>query len=215
VIFDLDGTLVDSAGEICDALAGAFREAGLEPLDRDAVSRLVGRGVRSLVERALAERKAPEARIAPILESFESHYARTVGTGALLFPGVREGLGALHAAGRRLAVVTNKPRDFTLKLLRHLGIDAMFDAIVAGGEGLLAKPAGDMLLAACERLGSKPGATLMIGDSQIDVQAARAAGCTVWCVPYGYNEGRPPESLDADRLVGDVQEAARLILADA
>lgn len=212
MILDLDGTLVDSAAEICEALAGAFREAGLEPLDRDAVSMLVGRGVRSLVERALA-RRGGEVQVAPILESFESHYARVVGTTAQLFPGVREGLEALRGGRRRLAVVTNKPRDFTIKLLRHLGIDTLLDAVVAGGEGLLAKPAGDMLLAACERLETLPAATLMIGDSQIDVLAARAAGCAVWCVPYGYNEGRPPETLEADRLVADLREAARLVLA--
>ena len=90
---------------------------------------------------------------------------------------------------------------------------SLFAAIVAGDDGIERKPAGDMLLEACRRMGTLPGETLMLGDSDNDVAAARAAGCPVWCVPYGYNEGRGPETLTCDRLVPTIAEAAREILA--
>jgi phosphoglycolate phosphatase len=211
VIFDLDGTLVDSAGEIHEALARAFRERRLEPLARAEVERLIGRGVPSLVERALAMRAVDTANIDPMVRSFEAHYARIVGTGAMLFPGAVEGLRVLRDARRKLAVVTNKPRAFTQQLLASLGILEFFTAIVAGDDGVTRKPAGDMLVAACARMGSEPRETLMLGDSETDVRAARAAGCPVWCVPYGYNEGRDPATLACDRIVATVEEAARLL----
>jgi len=213
IIFDLDGTLVDSAGEIHAALAGAFGERGIEPVSKAEVERLIGRGVRSLVERALAMRGADAAPVHQMVEAFEAHYARTVGSEAVLFPGVLEGLRKLRAAGRKLAVVTNKPRAFTETLLAKLGILEFFAACVAGDDGVARKPAGDMLVAACAKMESAPRETLMLGDSETDVRAARAAGCPVWCVPYGYNEGRDPATLACDRIVATVEEAARLVAA--
>ena len=212
VIFDLDGTLVDSAGEIVTALARTFAELGHAPLPFDDVRNLIGRGVPSLVERALV-RVGAKDDLGQAVERFEAHYAGTVGTAAALFPGVREGLEMLAAARMPLGVVTNKPRYFTQQLLEGLGVDAFFGATVAGDDGIRRKPHGDMLLAACASMKSSPAQTLMLGDSDNDIVAARAAGCPVWCVPYGYNEGRPPETLACDRLVPDVQAAARLLLA--
>ena len=213
VIFDLDGTLVDSAGEIHAALAAAFSERGIEPLSKPEVEGLIGRGVSSLVQRALAIRGAGSTGVDEAVEAFEAHYAREVGSRAALFPGVPEGLRMLHAAGCKLAVVTNKPRAFTEALLAKLDILGAFVATVAGDDGVARKPAGDMLAAACAAMGTKPGETLMLGDSETDVRAARAAGCPVWCVPYGYNEGRDPATLACDRMVATVEEAARLLLA--
>ncbi|HXF81035.1 MAG TPA: phosphoglycolate phosphatase [Usitatibacter sp.] len=213
VIFDLDGTLVDSAGEIHAALARTFDERGLEPLSSVEVERLIGRGVPSLVERALSMRGADAASVDEMVEAFEAHYARVVGTQAALFPGVLDGLRMLRAARCKLAVVTNKPRAFTEVLLARLSILEVFTAIVAGDDGVARKPAGDMLAAACARMGTKQGETLMLGDSETDVRAARAAGCPVWCVPYGYNEGRDPSTLACDRIVATVEEAARLLVA--
>ncbi|HEX4780031.1 MAG TPA: phosphoglycolate phosphatase [Usitatibacter sp.] len=212
VIFDLDGTLVESAGEIHAALALAFGERGIVPLPMAEVERLIGRGVHSLVERALAMRAADASSIDKMVESFETHYARTVATQATLFRGTIEGLRMLRAAGLKLAVVTNKPRVFTETLLAKLAILEFFAAIVAGDDGVERKPAGDMLAAACTRMGTRPSETLMLGDSQTDVRAARAAGCPVWCVPYGYNEGRDPATLACDRIVATVEVAARLLV---
>jgi phosphoglycolate phosphatase len=124
---------------------------------------------------------------------------------------VLPGLERLRAGGLAMAVVTNKPRFFTMRLLERLGVARFFGAVVAGDDGLRPKPHGDMLVAACGKLGHPASATLMLGDSGNDIEAARAAGCRVWCVPYGYNEGRPPESLACDRLVPTIEAAARLV----
>jgi phosphoglycolate phosphatase len=212
VIFDLDGTLVDTAGEIAAALNRTLEELGLASFPQERVEALIGRGVRSLVERALAmsEGGAPIEPGAAV-ERFEAHYAQTVGTDARLFVGVMPGLRRLAEAGIPMAVVTNKPRFFTEMLLERLEVAALMKAVVAGDDGIRRKPAADMLLAACERMGSKATETLMLGDSDNDVIAARAAGCPVWCVPYGYNEGRGPETLACDRLVETIEEAAGLL----
>jgi phosphoglycolate phosphatase len=215
VIFDLDGTLVDSAGEIHVALARAFDDRGLEPLSKAQVERLIGRGVRSLVERALAVRGADAATSDSMVEAFDAHYARTVGTTASLFPGAFDGLRVLRGAHCPLSVVTNKPRAFTETLLAKLDVLEFFTAVVAGDDGVARKPAGDMLLAACVRMGTEPRKSLMLGDSETDVRAARAAGCPVWCVPYGYNEGRDPGTLACDRIVATVEEAARRVVEAA
>jgi phosphoglycolate phosphatase len=212
VILDLDGTLMDTAGEIDSALARTFAELGVARLSPTEVRRLIGRGVRSLVERALQAREASRIDVDDAVERFEGHYAALVGTEAALYPGALEGIRRLDAAGRKLAVVTNKPRAFTMALLERVEIASLVPVVVAGDDGITRKPAGDMLVAACERMGSRPAETLMLGDSDNDVVAARAAGCPVWCVPYGYNEGRPPEALQCDRIVQSVDDAARLVL---
>jgi len=213
VIFDLDGTLVDSAGEIALALARTFESLGLRPIAEVDVARMIGRGVRVLIERALRHAKAGAVDVDDAVARFESHYADTVGTRATLFNGVNEGLGLLNARGVPMAVVTNKPRYFTLQLLERLGVACYFGAVIAGDDGHEKKPAPDMLLAAARALGVAPAEALMVGDSGNDTVAARAAGCPVWCVRHGYTEGMSPESLDCDRLLEDVAAVAR-VLAD-
>lgn len=212
VIFDLDGTLMDTSAEICTALAATFRERGLPPLDKRTVEAMVGKGVRVLVERALERVGATGQDVDGVLERFEDEYEAVVGTDSALFPGAMEGMRRLRQAGVPMGVVTNKPRLFTRRLLDDAGATPFLSAVVAGDDGFTRKPAPDMLLAACERMGAPPAATLMLGDSDNDVAAARAAGCPVWCVPYGYNEGRPPETLACDRLVADIGEAADLLI---
>lgn len=210
VILDLDGTLADTAEEIGLALNDTLAELGARPLSLEAVTALIGRGVRSLVERAL-EDAGVAADLDRAVERFQVHYERLVATRAELFPGVREGLVALRGAGFALAVATNKPRAFTERLLAHLGIEDFFTAVVTGDDGIARKPFGDMLLHAARAMGADIDETLMLGDSDNDVLAARAAGCLVWCVPYGYNGGRPAASLECDRMVGSVLEAAHLL----
>ncbi len=212
VIFDLDGTLVDSAGEICVALEAAFVGLGLRALPYKSVESLIGRGVRSLVERGLQQTAAATIDVDTAVAAFEQHYAGLVGTRATLFPGARDALETLSRHGVPMSVVTNKPRFFTEQLLLRLDVIDLFHGIVAGDDGIARKPAGDMLIAACHAMASEPPATLMLGDSDNDIVAARNAGCPVWCVPYGYNEGRPPETLACDRLVASLEEAARLVL---
>jgi phosphoglycolate phosphatase len=213
VLFDLDGTLVDTAEEIALAVNLAFAGLRLPALPEMAVADFIGRGVRSMVERSLAKAGGDAGDLDAAVESFEAHYEKIVGTRAALFPGVLVGLRILHDAGFALGVVTNKPRYFTELLLSRLEVDSFFAGLVAGDDGVPKKPHGDMLEAACRQMGTLPDSTLMIGDSDNDVLAARAAGSPVWCVPYGYNEGRGAETLACDRLVATVEEAARLLTA--
>lgn len=215
VIFDLDGTLIDTASEIALALERTFAELALAPLPKKAVENLIGRGVHSMVERALRKAGAADADVDAAVARFESHYEATVGTEAELFPGAREGIGLLRDGGYAMSVVTNKPRFFTEKLLDRLAVRDFFAALVAGDDGIRRKPHGDMLAAACGAMGFDAARSLMIGDSDNDVLAARNAGCPVWCVPYGYNEGRPPETLRCDRMVATLAEAARILARDA
>ena len=212
VIFDLDGTLVDSAGEIARALNRLLASHDRAPFARREVEALIGRGVRVLVERALRMARVTRASLDDAVGEFERFYAEELGTDAQLYPGVREGLLRLELAGIPMAVVTNKPRFFTERLLERLEVLSFFRCLVAGDDGVARKPAGDMLLAAARELGVDIDSVLMLGDSENDVLAARDAGCVVWCVPYGYNEGRPPASLDADRIVPGVLEAAQRLL---
>ena len=212
VLIDLDGTLVDTASEIGLALGRTLIEFKVVPLAQAEVTALIGRGVRSLVERAIELRGARDVDMEAVVARFHSHYMQTVATEARLYPGAREGVDALHAAGRKLAIVTNKPRSYTERLLAYLKVDAMFDAVFAGDDGIARKPAADMVLAACASLGADASEALMIGDSDNDVLAARAAGCRVWCVPYGYNEGHSVESLECDRVVATIEDAAKAVI---
>jgi len=213
VIIDLDGTLMDTAGEIVEAMDRTLDELHLARVPSGEIRAMIGRGVRKLVERVMERLGAAGADIDAAVLRFEAHYAQTVGTRAALYDGAMEGLVRLAQGGVKLGVVTNKPRFFTGQLLERAGVDRFFAAVVAGDDGHRRKPEGDMLLAACRALGTAPAETLMLGDSDNDVLAARAAGCPVWCVPYGYNEGRAPETLACDRIVATLDEAARVLRA--
>ncbi len=211
VLFDLDGTLADTAGEICEALERTFAELGLAPLRRVDVEPLIGRGVASLVERALRLAEF-SGDAAPATARFEIHYANTVASSAALYPSTLEGLERLRAKDFAMAVVTNKSRRFSERLLERLRVRPLVPVLVAGDDGFAKKPGPDMLLAACAQLGIQVKETLMVGDSANDVAAARAAGCPIWCVPYGYNEGRAAATLGCDRLVGTIGEVAGLLI---
>ena len=211
-MFDLDGTLMDTSSEIASAIDHALASFGLAPLGKTRVEALIGRGTRVLVERVLAVAGAGDVAIEEALRRFEAEYERIVGTDSFLYPGALAGMQRLRDAKVPMGVVTNKPRFFTQRLLDQVGATPYLCAVVAGDDGHTRKPAPDMLLAACARMGTDPAATVMLGDSDNDVVAARAAGCPVWCVPYGYNEGKPPEALACDRLVDDIGAAADLLL---
>jgi phosphoglycolate phosphatase len=211
VILDLDGTLLDTAPEIVLAMDRTLDELGLPHLAAREIEAMIGKGVPKLVERALERVGARDVDHAAAVLTFESQYQQTVGTMTVPYPGATLGLELMDEQGLALAVVTNKPRFFTKQLLDRAGIAQLFRAIIAGDDGVAKKPAPDMLLAACKAMGTEPAQTLMLGDSDNDVLAARAAGCPVWCVPYGYNEGRQPETLACDRLVDSIEEAARVL----
>ena len=140
-----------------------------------------------------------------------AHYLEGVSHQSHPFHGVPEGLVALRAAGYRLGCITNKAEKFTLPLLRDTGLSGFFDLILSGDILPKKKPDPMPLLHACEEFEITPGEMLLIGDSLNDVKAARAAGCHVFVVPYGYNRGRPVDELDVDAVVPSLIEAAKLI----
>lgn len=214
VLLDLDGTLLDTAPEIAASAADMLAELGLEPVGPDRVREFIGRGIPSLVRRTLEAslgRMPDERRIGAGIEGFFFHYEKRNGTLATTYPGVREGLAALRELGLPLACVTNKTRQFTLPLLEATGLGVHFPVVVCGDTTPRKKPDPAPLLAACSRLRIAPADALMVGDSGNDARAARAAGCPVLLVPYGYSEGVDVQSIDCDGIVPSLLHVAGLL----
>lgn len=214
-LFDLDGTLLDTAPDLAMAANAMRLELGLTPLREDIIATFVGKGMENLVRRVLAGslQVEPDRSVAVELAIFERNYHAVNGDRARIFVGVLEGLQAMRQAGLSLAVVTNKPTAFTLPLLEQTGLRNLFAAVVCGDTCAQKKPHPMPVQHACDLLGIKPAAAVLIGDSINDALAARAAGCSVLAVPYGYNEGRDVTTLDVDGIVATIPEAAAWIHA--
>lgn len=200
-IVDLDGTLVDTLGDFEAALNATLRELGLPVLDRGAIENMVGKGSEHLIRAALGAVGAPQDQYEGAWAAYQRHYLAINGHYSAVYPGAAEGLVRLQGAGLRLACVTNKPRRFAMALLEAKGLRAFFAHVFGGDDFPEKKPHPMPLLKACEALGCLPAHTLMVGDSSNDAQAARAAGCPVVLVTYGYNHGKPVTSADADAFV--------------
>lgn len=216
VLIDLDGTLLDTAPDLAAAANRMLADLGLPPREPQLVAMFIGKGIPVLVRRSLTgtlDGNADEALYARALPIFERYYAEESGRRAKPYPGAREGVERLRALGLRLACVTNKTERFTCELLERTGFAASFDLSVCGDTVARKKPDPMLLLFACERFKVSPADALFIGDLLNDLAAARAAGCPVWCVPYGYNEGLRVETLDCDRIVATLAEAAQLVAA--
>ncbi len=214
VLFDLDGTLLHTVPELAHAANCMLAELGRPPLPEALIGSFVGRGIRRTVSSSLAGVRDGEVDpelLARGLPIFERVYSEHPGSRTEFFPGVMEGLERLHAAGMPMGVVTNKAGRFTLQLLDIMGLARFFGAVVSGDTLAVQKPRPEPLWHACAQLGAPVAETLFIGDSKHDVAAGRAAGCAVWCVPYGYNEGELAHSLACDRMVASLAEAAELI----
>ncbi|HSC93748.1 MAG TPA: phosphoglycolate phosphatase [Burkholderiales bacterium] len=214
VMIDLDGTLADTIPDLAEAANMMLRELGRPKLEPELIRTFVGKGIPRLVERVLAgnlEGRVDGGRLAHALPIYERCYAEVNGRHTVIFPGVREGLRQLQAMRLPLACVTNKAERFTLALLDQLQLASSFEQVIAGDTLPQKKPDPEPLLHACRGFGIVPGYMLMIGDSANDVEAARSAGCPVFCVDYGYNEGRDVRELDVDAIVASLIEATRLI----
>ena len=226
-IVDLDGTLVDTLGDFVVALNLMLAElphpASGDParrtLDTATVSRLVGKGSEHLVKSVLKLLQAPIALAPSAIDSiasytryelafasYQRHYASVNGRHATVYPGVVEGLQGLQRAGLKLACLTNKPVVFANALLKRKGLDGFFSGVFGGDSFERKKPDPLPLLKTCEFLGTRPGRTLMIGDSSNDARAARAAGCPVLLVTYGYNHGEPVRAVDADGFMDSLAQ---------
>jgi phosphoglycolate phosphatase len=214
VTIDLDGTLADTIPDLAAAANGTLRDLGCPELAPEKIRAFVGKGIPKLVERALAastQGGVSAELMERALPVYERRYADVNGRHTVVYPGVSEGLRALREKRLPLACVTNKSGRFTTPLLAQLGIAHFFEQVIAGDTLPRKKPDPAQLLHACRNFGVTPREMLMIGDSLNDAEAARAAGCPVFCVSYGYNEGREVRELDVDAIVPSLIEAARLI----
>lgn len=214
VMLDLDGTLLDTAPEIAAAASGMLAELGLKPVKDSDVRTFIGRGIPHLVRRTLEAslgRAPDERRIGSGIESFFFNYGKHNGRIAQPYAGVHEGLEAMRAASLPLACVTNKTAQFTGPLLEATGLAQYFSVVICGDTVARKKPAPDAIRAACTRLAVTPAEALMVGDSANDALAARAAGCPVLLVPYGYSEGVDVQTIDSDGIVPSLLHVAGLL----
>ena len=214
-LLDLDGTLLDSIPDLAFAANAMRVELGMSPLREDVVATFVGKGVDNLVRRSLAgslEGADPEpAEFDRARAAFYRHYHLVNGEKAQVYPGVIDGLKQLREQGLKLAVVTNKPTEFTLPLLQRTGLAGFFDAVVCGDTCARRKPDPDQVLHACDLLGVTAPQAVTIGDSLNDAQAGLSAGTPVLVVPYGYNEGKDVRELDVDGIVDTLVDAAQWV----
>ncbi|MHB1083356.1 MAG: phosphoglycolate phosphatase [Thiobacillus sp.] len=214
VVIDLDGTLIHTAPDLAHAAELMMADLGKSCPSLETISSYIGNGVSRLVKRVLtgdmdAEPDAELFKQASAL--YQKHYGEHVSLHSRPFDGVVEGLDAFKAMGLHVACITNKAEAFTHPLLKDTGLFDYFELILSGDSLPRRKPDPLPLLHACDVFKVKPAELLLIGDSLNDTQAARAAGSPVFCVPYGYNRGRPVSELDLDAVVPSLLEASKLV----
>ena len=213
-IIDLDGTMLDTVPDFHVAINGMRAELDLAPISAEAIKLMVGKGSENLIRTVLAldfDAAGVEQHFEQAMDGYQRHYLAINGQFSTLYPDVEAGLAAMKAAGLRLACVTNKPIGFALPLLQQKKLDGYFE-IVYGGDSLPKKKPHPMpLLQVCADFDLAPAKVVAIGDSSNDAQAARAAGCPVLTVPYGYNHGHSIHDTDSDGIVNTLLEAAHFI----
>lgn len=215
-IIDLDGTMLHTAPDFHVAVNRMRSELDLAPLTIETISNFVGKGTENLMRSVLAlDFEADEAaqRFEQALASYQRHYLAINGDHTTIYPDVREGLDVMRAKGIRLACVTNKPIGFAAPLLKKMALDRYFEVVYGGDSLPKKKPDPYPLLQVCADFNLQPSQVVAIGDSSNDAQAARAAGCRVLNVPYGYNHGQPIHEVDSDGIVSTLLDAAHLISA--
>lgn len=213
-IIDLDGTMVHTAPDFHVAINRMRSDLGLKALDIETITRFVGKGTENLMRQVLSvdyAADAVETHFAQALASYHAHYIAINGQYSSLYPEVHEGLAAFRKKGLRLACVTNKPIAFALPLLEKTGLREYFELVYGGDSLPKKKPDPLPLLTVCEDFGLRPEQVVAIGDSSNDAQAARAAGCRVLNVPYGYNHGESIHNVDSDGIVPTLLEAANCL----
>lgn len=207
VLFDLDGTLLDTIGDLAEGANRMLAELGRPLRSQDEIHSFVGKGIPNLVARCMTENaQATAAEIDHAVTVFRRHYSEVNGLSTRIYPGVVETLDGLRTQGRRLAVVTNKAEAFTLPLLQRMRIADYFDVVVSGDTLAVKKPDPAVLHHACALLDISPAEGLMIGDSANDALAARGAGMPVLLVSYGYSEGVPVDTIECDGLLSTAIE---------
>ncbi|GJI98549.1 hydrolase [Duganella caerulea] len=213
-IIDLDGTMLDTIPDFHVAINGMRAELDLQPISQDQIALMVGKGSENLIRSVLGldwDAARVEAHFDAAMDAYQRHYLGINGDHSALYPDVIEGLTAMKAQGLRLACVTNKPISFAAPLLKLKGLDGFFDVVYGGDSLPRKKPDPLPLQTVCADFGLAPAQVVAIGDSSNDAQAARAAGCPVLTVPYGYNHGEAIHKTDSDGIVATLLEASSLI----
>lgn len=212
VTLDLDGTLLDTAPDLAEAANAMLAELGLPQRSEAQIRDFIGKGIPNLVKRSITFEEEPDAKILAEAEAvFRRHYAACNGHNSRPYPGVMEGMELFCALGLKLAIITNKAGAFTEPLVAASGLAPYVEFTIAGDTLPRKKPDPLPLQHACQRLGVATGLNLHIGDSHNDYYSARAAGCPVFLVPYGYNEGEDVRQLECDAIVASLVHAAELI----
>jgi phosphoglycolate phosphatase len=215
-IIDLDGTMLDTVPDFEAALNGMRAELGLAPITQAQIKPMVGKGSEKLIRDVLAldfDAGQVEQHYDAAMAAYQRHYLAINGNHSALYDGVIDGLAALRELGLRLACVTNKPVAFTLPLLERKGLAPYFELVYGGDSLPKKKPDPLPLQQVCRDFELAPEQVVAVGDSSNDAEAARAAGCFVLTVPYGYNHGRPVQEINSDGIVSSLFEAANLIRA--
>lgn len=213
LLIDLDGTLLHTAPELAESANRMLRDMGRPAVSQDLLMSYIGNGIVWLVKRALTGDMVAEpdaALFERALPIFETHYTELL-LQSKPFDGVIDGLNAMQAAGFRLGCITNKVARYTEPLLKGVGLEKYFEIVLAGDTLPEKKPHPMPLLHAAKFFGVPVEQLLLIGDSLSDTTAARAAGCPVVCVPYGYNHGEPVETLDLDAVIATLPDVMKLI----
>lgn len=220
VSFDLDGTLVDTAAEIAEAANRALEQHAIPRRPSAEITQLIGAGTRDLILKLLARAIVAESALAQsvrpddLLASMDEHYAGTIGTSAVPYAGCHDALQRLKSAGLRLACVTNKELHHARRVLEITQLDGYFDLVIGGDSLPEKKPHPSVLQHVVSRLNGSGDRCAHLGDSAVDVAAARNAGIAAWAVPYGYNAGVPIASARPDRIFESLSQVAEHVLSD-
>ncbi len=212
LIFDLDGTLIDSAPDVCASVNRVLEADGRRPLTLLETTDMIGWGGRVLLEKALVltgEAGSPED-IDRALEAFLTTYADHPADNTTVFPGVIEALERFKAVGVKMAICTNKPAATTTPVLKAMGLDGFFDVVSCGDAVPHKKPDGRHVLLCAEQLGAAPETAVMVGDSENDIRAAIDAGVRSVCVTFGYAHV-PLDEIGADILIDHFDDLARAL----
>jgi phosphoglycolate phosphatase len=219
ISFDLDGTLLDTAGEIAEAANNTLQAHGIAPRPQSEIAQLIGEGSRALMLKLLARVLLEQPILADkvesdaVLDCFEHQLASTLGRHASPYQGVHDGLRRLRQAGLRLACVSNKELRHARTLLCSAGLHELFDLVLGGDSLPERKPHASVLRHVAQVLEGDTRRMAHVGDSHIDVEAARNAGVCAWAVPYGYNAGRPVSEANPQRIFSGLADVADHVLA--
>lgn len=208
--------MVDTVGDFAAAVNGMLADLALPAIAPDTIQTMVGKGSEHLIHLVLKNALAltvpaqaainTEAFFDRALDRYQHHYGAINGQFSAVYPGVVEGLQTMQQRGWKLVCVTNKPLALALPLLQAKGLDGFFTQVYGGDSFARKKPDPLPLIKACQALGTLPEHTLVVGDSSNDAQAARAAGCPVLLLSYGYNHGEPVSSVDADGVMDSMAQ---------